>query len=362
MKRYGYEKKQEVIQLTAHQKKLAFGNFHYMLEALEEYVKKTGYYPNFKSQLHRKTIADSNDTLEGFEDLFLTQLFIFKAAVGNKPEYLRKEIREEYYKWINATGIDANNCPEKLKKFLFEVNEVLEGRGEEFAELTKQKFDDGKEVDSKDLLGMFGSIQQPLNRVREQGKSLEGKVDKEADVERFDANLEQGEKSFKKIAGGVSSRHTYQKSNFQQRTNSEIVQDVVQNPSNWRIDEIITEYDNLGRAKKRENALIHKLAEVGYDGSVLGDNQPVYLAQRFSPREIEQINRALGVSRTSSSSTSSQKYYFRVSPQSSSLSVGNKSSGKSKEFSIIIVGIVGVIFSAIAIRKYFQKQKIKKVR
>jgi len=94
--RYGYEKKQETIQLTAHQKKLAFSNFHYMLEALEEYVGKTGY--DFRRQLNRKTIADSNDTEEGFEDLFLTQLFIFKAAVGNKPEYLRNEIKEEYYK------------------------------------------------------------------------------------------------------------------------------------------------------------------------------------------------------------------------------------------------------------------------
>jgi hypothetical protein len=43
-------------------------------------------------------------------------------------------------------------------------------------------------------------------------------------------------------------------------------------------------------------ALIHVSAQIGFDGAVMGDNQPVYLAQRFDQREIAEINQALNVS------------------------------------------------------------------
>ncbi|RIA82383.1 hypothetical protein C1645_743814 [Glomus cerebriforme] len=33
--------------------------------------------------------------------------------------------------------VNINDCPERLKHFLFEINEILEGRGEEFIELVK---------------------------------------------------------------------------------------------------------------------------------------------------------------------------------------------------------------------------------
>jgi len=47
-------------------------------------------------------------------------------------------------------------------------------------------------------------------------------------------------------------------------------------------------------------ALIHSSAQVSFNGAVLGNDQPVYLAQRFDQREIAQINQALNVSQQSS--------------------------------------------------------------
>lgn len=55
-------------------------------------------------------------------------------------------------------------------------------------------------------------------------------------------------------------------------------------------------------------ALIHSSAQVGLDGAVLGDNQPVYLAQRFDQREIAQINQALNVSQQSTQAQQQQTY------------------------------------------------------
>jgi hypothetical protein len=45
-------------------------------------------------------------------------------------------------------------------------------------------------------------------------------------------------------------------------------------------------------------ALIHSSAQVGFEGAVMGDNQPVYLAQRFDQREIAEINQALNISQS----------------------------------------------------------------
>ena len=43
-------------------------------------------------------------------------------------------------------------------------------------------------------------------------------------------------------------------------------------------------------------ALIHSSAQIGFEGAIMGDNQLVYLAQRFSQGEIAQINQALNIS------------------------------------------------------------------
>jgi len=45
-KNYGYRQKQLQIQETAHEMELALDTFHNMLEPLEEYIGKAGYYPN----------------------------------------------------------------------------------------------------------------------------------------------------------------------------------------------------------------------------------------------------------------------------------------------------------------------------
>lgn len=87
-------------QATLHQMKLLLGNFHFMLEPLEEYIEKADYYPNFrnKRQLYRKTLRDSEGALENDEDLFLSQVFIFASAVRRQPDFFRGVIQEEFYK------------------------------------------------------------------------------------------------------------------------------------------------------------------------------------------------------------------------------------------------------------------------
>jgi len=89
--------KQKKVQLTAHQKKLVFDTFYNAVDALEEYIEKINL-PNFKKQIFDKSINSPNRSPEDLADDFLSQLLVLKAIVNNKPEFLREEIKEEFYK------------------------------------------------------------------------------------------------------------------------------------------------------------------------------------------------------------------------------------------------------------------------
>jgi len=372
--KYGYEQQQTQIQETAHEMELVVDIFHTTFEVLEEYIGKLNHYPDWDSrrQLYRKKIVNSDYTLEGFEDVFLTQLFIAKASVVNKPEFFRNEVKKEFHKWINATGIDKNNCPERLKHFLFEINEILEGRGENIVNQTRELIKD-RELTTDEALGFFGKFQGPMNKNRERGSLLEGKNWDEAENrDEIVGDFEQGKKVFSQISQGFGSEHAsfdlfseqkkrrgIQSTNPQQRTNSEIIRDVRQNPQNWRFDEVITEYYPNGEAKEKKMALIHNSAQIGYDGSVLDNNQPVYLAQKFSPEEIRQINEAKAISQSSASSSS--RYYYQQKADDKLTNIPNQDNNSGKGGIIAIVGIVSalLIASVVVVKKRLSK-KVKR--
>ncbi|CAG8666085.1 158_t:CDS:2, partial [Ambispora gerdemannii] len=73
-----------------HQVKLELDSFYNVLEPLEEFIDKAGYYPNFRSrrQLYRRVIQDSEGTLENNKNLFLTDLYIFSGAVEGEAEFI----------------------------------------------------------------------------------------------------------------------------------------------------------------------------------------------------------------------------------------------------------------------------------
>jgi len=158
---------QEQKQKSLHKMKVALDTFYNVLEPLEEYIEKSEDFPGFisKRQIYRKNIRDSEGPLENDEDLFLSNLYIFARTFHGKPEFFMKVIQENFYKWINATGITAENSSEELKHFLIEINNILEGNDEK---IIKESIERNKniEVDPKEMVGIFAGIQNPLNKNR----------------------------------------------------------------------------------------------------------------------------------------------------------------------------------------------------
>jgi hypothetical protein len=122
---------------------------------------------------------------------------------------------------------------------LFEINEVLGGKGERFIKQIESKLDNSRNATPADTLKVFSAFQTPINRNREQGKLLEGKSHKDMKIESNydDADDERGEEIF----GQINQEIVRKKDNFnfyphenqnQTNNNSEIIQDVKNNPQN----------------------------------------------------------------------------------------------------------------------------------
>ena len=312
-------KKQQVQQqkqITAYEKKVTYDIFLLSIEWLEKYI-EIAYKNEFPDWENRKQIRDNlNITRTDIygnpkeaEDAFSTQLLYLESNLKRRPEFMREALQEEFYKWIDASGINTNNCPERLKNFLFGVNELLQGKGEK---IRRDVDNEQPSVDSnspeymEQMKNTFAGFHSAAKKQADIEESLEGKTHRDIEIEsRFSSgNIERGKQIFQQIASAVSSSHDtgfhfFPQKGQQQKTNSEIIQDIRQNPQNWRLDEVIIQYNSQGGAERKEMALIHSSAQIGLDGAVMGDNQPVYLAQRFDQREIAEINQALNISQQS---------------------------------------------------------------
>ncbi|CAI2196567.1 17664_t:CDS:2 [Funneliformis geosporum] len=240
-KKHGYKKTQEQISLVAHDKILAFENFRYLLEGLEEYIEKSGYYPNFKNkrQLQNITVPkEKKYSLDNCENLFRTRLLLFVGILRDS------------------------------EKIVNQTKEYLE---------SKKKSDSVNSENMSDVINLFTSIQRPLESKREQAKLYEGKNYFGVEFKnKFKGDIQQGEQVFNQINSSISNNdfRFYEQNNPQQITNPQIIQD--------------------------EEALIYHLVKLDPDGGVIGslESQSVYPVSRFNQEELVEINRAKNISQT----------------------------------------------------------------
>jgi len=142
--------------------------------------------------------------------------------------------------------IDINNCPERLRHFLFGINELLEGRGEKIQRDVENEVptvDTTSPEYMEQMKSLFAHAHVAAKSEKEAEKSLEGKTHRDIEIgSRFGGNVEEGKEAFARISRAVSGSHDAgfnffpqqgQKSNNpRSRTNSEVIRDVRQNSRN----------------------------------------------------------------------------------------------------------------------------------
>jgi len=309
---------QKQKQLTAHERIMVHEIFGHTMNFLEKYIEIAEYYSDWekKKQIRNNEITrtDINGNPEKAKKAFSVVLFGLRQALEENPSpSLRNELKEEFYRWVSAVGINVSNCPPQLKQILHGFNEILEGRGEKIMEDVKNR-KETTDINAPDyaerLNSVFAGAQPHLVKGREREKSLKDKKGNEVEItNRFGGSSEQGEKIFNQISQTVPNHDDFHffKQKVQQSassggilpgnpTNSEIIQDVKNNPQNWRLDEIFTGYEH-GR-EKEEILLIHNSTQIDYDvmGNLKFAGNLIYQAEKFSQAEIKEIKQALNVS------------------------------------------------------------------
>lgn len=321
---------QRKTQMTAYQKETVHDIFLNTIEWIEKYIELT-YKNEFPDWEKKKQIWNINITRKDIyenpkkaEEALASQLHLFALTLEEDTSVeFEKELKQEFYKWISAVGIDINNCPERLKHFIFGLNELFEGNYEKIRQdIANRKRE--VEMDSPEYMDgfmkVFARTQASMRKEVEIAKSMEGKNPDEIKFSNFGSgDSEQGEQIFKGIASSVTDSHggfyfkqqKGQTTNPQQLTNSEIIQDVRQNPQNWRLDEIIID---LGE-NRQENVLIHRSARLDdYNqrtGKLNFEGNSIYRANRFVSEEQTQINQALNISQQSTQVQQQTSYQWK---------------------------------------------------
>jgi len=135
----------------------------------------------------------------------------------NKPDFFLEKLQEDFYKWLDASGINVDNCPSELAQCLVNVSEVLKGKGDEFAKVRREEARKNIEKMSEEewttkLNEVVISYYEPLENEDIKAKSLEGQTYKDVNNKsKFAGNADRGKEIFKQIERGIKEHQAIEK-------------------------------------------------------------------------------------------------------------------------------------------------------
>lgn len=197
--------------------------FRNNLEWVEKYIKITHPDYNIKKQIFDNKIKrkDANDP-NRVKSLLASSLFGLKCFVevisGDKDskQDICQELKKEYYEWLAATEISSNNSLafSELKHFLFEINEILESRGDKIEKDIENKeleIDPNSSEYGEAFNKYFSAMQIIAEEEKDEYQFLVGKTYQEIKCSNnFPGNYQQGKQIFHQI----THNHDYQGFNF----------------------------------------------------------------------------------------------------------------------------------------------------
>lgn len=267
------------------------------LKWLEFYIEKSGYSGNWQRQIPEQVERqDLNDQPGEIKKFMETSLLALNGVIDDKPDFVLENLQEQFYSWLDKSGIRVDGCSEELVECLVNIYKVLINDGKEFVERVDREASEDiakmtPEERREKFYKTFTLAQKLMDSVEARKKSLEGKTHKDVETKNpFSGNPDQGKKLFGQLAssGGGGSLPS-----------DKVVQAVKNNPQNWRWDEIPTEIDNFDRPKKQELLLIRwdaRLGDYNQQGKLNFNNNPLYRWESFDVRQRFEIKQAKKIS------------------------------------------------------------------
>ncbi|KLL01736.1 MAG: hypothetical protein MRERC_9c011 [Mycoplasmataceae bacterium RC_NB112A] len=200
---------QASVTLYAYESQATYDFLYDALEWLELYVEKANYYPNWqqKKQLP-KTITRPDIPYLGAKEIkghFSSTLTGLRTITNDKPQFLLEKLQNEFFSWLDNSGINVNNCPAELKQSLIDFHSILIGKGEDFTKRRRKETDE--EIDrmtteerKKNFYDLITAYQEPLENQDEVFEAMKDQTYKDAESEnRFSGDVDREKEIFEQI-------------------------------------------------------------------------------------------------------------------------------------------------------------------
>lgn len=287
-------KKTESITISAYELQATYDTLYETLEWLELYVEKAGYYPDWQNKKQiPKTITRTDINSIGstrMKSIFSTSLFGLRNLTKNKPNFLLERLEEEFFKWLDGSGIKNDNCPIELAQSLLNISEVLKGKGDEFAKARVKEVNERIEKMSKEerrekFSSFVSAYQEPLDNEGERAKSLERKTYNDvSDESKFHGSDERGKEIFKQISDNLMDTNDDFPDENPERIRRNFIKDIKQNINKWSILELV-----VGNYGRKQLFLVHQLVQKDTMGYLMFDGEKTLNKDRFSNQEWSEI-------------------------------------------------------------------------
>jgi len=297
----GKGKIQQQTTVSAHTMEVIKKSFVSTLKWLEFYIEKSGYSGNWQRQIPEQVERqDLNDQPSEIKKFMETSLLALDGVIDDKPDFVLENLQEQFYSWLDKSGIRIDNCSEELVECLVNIYKVLINDGKEFVERVDREASEDiakmtPEERREKFYKTFTLAQKLMDSAEARKKSLEGKTYKDVDTKnKFSGNPDQGKKLFDQIR----NRHS---ANFSGIDFDKVVEGLKADPKNyWRLDEVPTEINNFsGAVKKQEWLLIRWDArenDFDQEGKLNFNNNPLYRWESFNVCQRFEIKKFLEIS------------------------------------------------------------------
>ncbi|CAI2190849.1 7229_t:CDS:2, partial [Funneliformis geosporum] len=151
---------------------------------------------NLKGQHRYRFINSQTPKSKVLSNLSTSLMLGFEGSLEEEPAEFREELKQEFYKWLDTSKINAN-APVELKCALFDFHEILECRFEKAQKdrtNRKREYKIGSPEYNKKMQAVFQKSQEAIQS---------GKVN-EMDDSPFNGDPQAGKTTFETIANSLS--------------------------------------------------------------------------------------------------------------------------------------------------------------
>jgi len=203
----GSRSKLDAITVSAYELETTYEFLYGALEWLELYIERA--HPNWqqKKQLPKNITRPDLPSFDAEEmrGHFRTSLMGLRSITFNKPQFLLEELQTEFFSWFDNSGININNCSDKLNQELIDFHSILVGKGGDFTKRRRKETDEEiakmtPEERKKNFREIVAAYQEPLENEDKVFDSMKGKTYKDVDNKgRFSGDADRGKKIFEQI-------------------------------------------------------------------------------------------------------------------------------------------------------------------